>query len=148
MPLPILPLIRLRPTHFGWRSKLGPLQVISILSLCLAQRLGGAQSCALVKAHRCSSGCCQCRQCWIWCKAIKGLGCHNLAWWKRTCVVAAGRPQHAWDTNSRTLAISMQAISSESAGLSVSADSPTPGWRPPWAGHRQPAAGGVCVQVF
>lgn len=50
MPLPILLLIRVRPTHFGTRSKPGPLEVISILLRRLVQPSSGAQSCALVEA--------------------------------------------------------------------------------------------------
>lgn len=81
MPLPIPALIRDRPTHFGTRSKLGPLQAISILlwqsctairrrtKLCSCRsRLGEVTGTSSLR----SSGRRRC-------EAIKGLGCHNEA---------------------------------------------------------------------
>lgn len=109
MPLPILLLIRAaitgtntyiqthavlqgRPTHFGTRSKAQPfcMRLASHrVVLCsdqtehgvvlLSRPIGGSDGYIIAPLLFRSSGCCHLRQCQIWCRAIKGLGCRNWA---------------------------------------------------------------------
>lgn len=107
MPLPILPLIRAATagtqtfTCCLTRQSLAHTQSPSLcmwlashcVVLCsdqtepgvglLSGLIGGSDEYNIAPLLFCSSGCCQLTQCQICCKAIKGPGCHNWAWWGR-----------------------------------------------------------------